>query len=347
MDLGKNPRLIFLSEVTPSPGTKVSLVARPLSLQKGTSYWVSSNPILSSVPEMRSTNFNYSYISNYPTTLLRFIMDISGQMKSSVRFTPIAGHLESAVRTPCTFVHVNGYEMKSSSDWNLGDYSSGCRRTSASANGAKDKFLPLSSMKLPDNSISMPAEDPPFPWRGAFKGVGLEARFQIALRIARGLAYPNEKCRDCIIHCDIKPENILLDADFCPEVADFGLAELVSRDFSWVLTTFIRLSCTRVDFGCSHLGQSQCLDYGMMPFEIISDPKLEGSAEAEELRKVCEVACWCIQDDEIHMPTMDQVAQTLEGILDVKAPPLPRSLQIFLETPEDIIFFSKLSSSQS
>ncbi|MCI54794.1 G-type lectin S-receptor-like serine/threonine-protein kinase, partial [Trifolium medium] len=64
-----------------------------------------------------------------------------------------------------------------------------------------------------------------------------KVRYQIALGIARGLSYLHEKCRDCIIHCDVKPENILLDTDFCPKVADFGLAKLVGRDFSRVLTT--------------------------------------------------------------------------------------------------------------
>ncbi|KAK1437922.1 hypothetical protein QVD17_03722 [Tagetes erecta] len=64
-----------------------------------------------------------------------------------------------------------------------------------------------------------------------------KTRYQIAVGIARGLVYLHEKCRDCIIHCDIKPENILLDADFCPKIADFGLAKLVGREFSRVLTT--------------------------------------------------------------------------------------------------------------
>ncbi|KAL6550665.1 hypothetical protein OROMI_021153 [Orobanche minor] len=62
-------------------------------------------------------------------------------------------------------------------------------------------------------------------------------RYQIALGIARGLVYLHDKCRDSIIHCDIKPENILLDADFGPKNSDFGLAKLVGRDFSRVLTT--------------------------------------------------------------------------------------------------------------
>jgi len=63
------------------------------------------------------------------------------------------------------------------------------------------------------------------------------ARFQIALGAARGLLYLHEGCRDCIIHCDIKPENILLDVNLVPKVADFGMAKLLGRDFSRVLTT--------------------------------------------------------------------------------------------------------------
>ncbi|KAI3711406.1 hypothetical protein L2E82_41472 [Cichorium intybus] len=64
-----------------------------------------------------------------------------------------------------------------------------------------------------------------------------EARFRIAIGTARGIAYLHEECRNCIIHCDIKPENILLDQDFSAKVSDFGLAKLIGRDFSRVLAT--------------------------------------------------------------------------------------------------------------
>uniref|UniRef100_A0A6I9SDT0 non-specific serine/threonine protein kinase n=2 Tax=Elaeis guineensis var. tenera TaxID=51953 RepID=A0A6I9SDT0_ELAGV len=67
--------------------------------------------------------------------------------------------------------------------------------------------------------------------------LGWKMRYQIILGIARGLAYLHEKCRECIIHCDVKPDNVLLDRDFCAKVADFGMAKLIGRDFSRVLTT--------------------------------------------------------------------------------------------------------------
>lgn len=64
-----------------------------------------------------------------------------------------------------------------------------------------------------------------------------DVRFRIAVGTARGIAYLHEECRNCIIHCDIKPENILLDEDFSAKVSDFGLAKLIGRDFSRVLAT--------------------------------------------------------------------------------------------------------------
>jgi hypothetical protein len=64
-----------------------------------------------------------------------------------------------------------------------------------------------------------------------------DVRIRVAVGAAKGIAYLHEECRDCIIHCDIKPENILLDADFMAKVSDFGLAKLIGRDFSRVLAT--------------------------------------------------------------------------------------------------------------
>ncbi|XP_024021007.1 G-type lectin S-receptor-like serine/threonine-protein kinase At2g19130 [Morus notabilis] len=151
-----------------------------------------------------------------------------------------------------------------------------------------------------------------------------KTRYQIALGTTRGLVYLHEKCRDCIIHCDIKPENVLLDEDFCPKVADFGLAKLVGRDFSRVLTT---MRGTRGYLapewiaGVAITSKADVYSFGMMLFELVSgrrnsekteingklryfpsmaisvvveggdvlsllDQKLEGNANAEEIERV-------------------------------------------------------------
>lgn len=48
--------------------------------------------------------------------------------------------------------------------------------------------------------------------------------YKITIGIARGLEYLHGGCNTKIVHFDIKPHNILLDQDFCPKIADFGLA---------------------------------------------------------------------------------------------------------------------------
>ncbi|KAM2653054.1 hypothetical protein EV2_024739 [Malus domestica] len=220
------------------------------------------------------------------------------------------------------------------------------------------------------------------------KGPGLldwKTRYQIALGTARGLAYLHEKCRDCIIHCDIKPENILLDAELCPKVADFGLAKLVGREFSRVLTT---MRGTRGYLAPEWISgvpitvKADVYSYGMMLFEFVSgrrnseqsedgkvrffpayaasqistpesdvlsllDPSLDGNADVEELTRVCRVSCWCVQDDEAQRPSMGQVVQILEAVSDVNLPPIPRALQLFGDDQEQIVFFTESSSSQS
>ena len=59
----------------------------------------------------------------------------------------------------------------------------------------------------------------------------------------------------------------------------------------------------------------------------VADPRLHGEVMPEELERACRVACWCIQDEEAHRPTMAQVVQALEGALHVHVPPVPRALQ--------------------
>ncbi|CDY60415.1 BnaC02g45340D [Brassica napus] len=53
--------------------------------------------------------------------------------------------------------------------------------------------------------------------------------YEIALGVARGLEYLHHGCKTRIVHFDIKPQNVLLDENFCPKVSDFGLAKLCEK----------------------------------------------------------------------------------------------------------------------
>ncbi|KAJ3683549.1 hypothetical protein LUZ60_013776 [Juncus effusus] len=195
-----------------------------------------------------------------------------------------------------------------------------------------------------------------------------EIRYQIILGVTRGLLYLHEKCIDCIIHCDIKPENILLDEAFVPKIGDFGLAKLLGRDFSRALTTMrgtIGYLAPEWIAGVAITTKADVYSFGMMLLEIISgnrnsnsipteggetffpalairkllegdvlsllDPKLCGEANEEEVLRVCKVSIWCIQDEEDCRPSMAQVVQILEGNLDVNMPPTPRWFQFEAE----------------
>ncbi|XP_077216075.1 rust resistance kinase Lr10-like [Tasmannia lanceolata] len=61
--------------------------------------------------------------------------------------------------------------------------------------------------------------------------------YEIAIGTARGIGYLHEECQQRIIHYDIKPGNVLLDANFNPKVADFGLAKLCDRENTHVTMT--------------------------------------------------------------------------------------------------------------
>ncbi|PKA52401.1 G-type lectin S-receptor-like serine/threonine-protein kinase [Apostasia shenzhenica] len=209
------------------------------------------------------------------------------------------------------------------------------------------------------------------------KKLDWKTRHQIILGVAKGIEYLHEKCRECIIHCDIKPENVLLDINFNPKVSDFGLAKLLGRDFSRVLTTArgtIGYLAPEWILGLPITAKADVYSYGMMLFEIVSgrrnaeqtessrsiyfpiwaagrlmkgeilsilDEYLNGNADIEELRRVCTVACWCIQDREDHRPAMGLVVQMLEGIVEASMPPIPSYLQHLSDDQSMEFLFSR------
>ncbi|XP_062083445.1 G-type lectin S-receptor-like serine/threonine-protein kinase LECRK3 [Humulus lupulus] len=52
-------------------------------------------------------------------------------------------------------------------------------------------------------------------------------RTDIAIGIARGLLYLHEDCSTQIMHCDMKPQNVLLDDSYNARISDFGMAKIL------------------------------------------------------------------------------------------------------------------------
>ncbi|KAG0563872.1 hypothetical protein M758_8G062600 [Ceratodon purpureus] len=101
-------------------------------------------------------------------------------------------------------------------------------------------------------------------------------RFNIAIQTARGLAYLHDDIRDQrIIHCDVKPENILIDSTYSAKVADFGLSRILNREQSLTMTTHIRGTCGYLapEWTSNHTPitpKTDVYSFGMVLFEIIS-----------------------------------------------------------------------------
>ncbi|KAL7617820.1 hypothetical protein Lser_V15G02563 [Lactuca serriola] len=187
-------------------------------------------------------------------------------------------------------------------------------------------------------------------------------RSHIAVGIAKGLAYLHEECSTQIIHCDIKPQNILLDDYFNAKISDFGMAKLLMLNQShtntgirgtkgylapeWFRNTPVTVKVDVYSFGVLLLEIISCRkslvfesdDEGMVVLtDLAWDCYQEGRLEAfvendmealndhKKLATFVMVGLWCVQENSSLRPTMRKVNQMLEGGIEVVEPPCPYS----------------------
>ncbi|KZV30196.1 hypothetical protein F511_42776 [Dorcoceras hygrometricum] len=100
-----------------------------------------------------------------------------------------------------------------------------------------------------------------------------ELRKRVTLGTAEGLCYLHEELNPHIVHRDIKARNILLDQDFTPKLADFGLARLFRDDLSHI-STHVAGTLGYLSPEYAHSGRltrkSDVYSFGVLLLEIVS-----------------------------------------------------------------------------
>ncbi|KAE8695482.1 Kinase [Hibiscus syriacus] len=154
--------------------------------------------------------------------------------------------------------------------------------------------------------------------------LGFEKLHEIAIGTAKGIAYLHEECQHRIIHYDIKPGNILLDANFFPKVADFGLAKLCNRENTHITMTGARgtstLNVQRAKNGFPRWVWSniESGDLGQLMEVCEIDEKNQ-----ETMDRTIKTALWCVQYRPELRPSMSMVVKMLEGAVEIPSPSNP------------------------
>uniref|UniRef100_A0A8R7VI76 Protein kinase domain-containing protein n=1 Tax=Triticum urartu TaxID=4572 RepID=A0A8R7VI76_TRIUA len=214
--------------------------------------------------------------------------------------------------------------------------------------------------------------------------LGWERLYAIALGIARGLEYLHHSCNTRIVHFDIKPQNILLDKDFNPKIADFGLAKLCHTKESKLSMTgargtigFIAPEVHSRTFGVVST-KSDVYSYGMMLLEMVGGMRnvkstiakssekyfpdwiydhfaqddglqaCEVTGETEEIaRKMTLIGLWCVQILPAYRPTITKVLEMFERSSDDMDMPPKQNFSGLLESSAHNMDVQSSSSTRS
>ncbi|KAL8227424.1 hypothetical protein R6Q59_000091 [Mikania micrantha] len=135
-------------------------------------------------------------------------------------------------------------------------------------------------------------------------------RYEIIYGTARGLAYLHEQYHVTIIHRDIKPSNILLDNELQPKIADFGMIRLLPEDKTHLSTKFPRsLQSAYVAPEYAINGQlSEKVDtysFGIVVLEIISRKRCHDTKDGESVNQSLLDHAWNLYDSGEHLKLLD------------------------------------------
>ncbi|XP_027771633.1 receptor kinase-like protein Xa21 [Solanum pennellii] len=104
----------------------------------------------------------------------------------------------------------------------------------------------------------------------------IRQRLSIMTDVACALEYLHHGCSLPVIHCDIKPSNVLLDEDMVAHLSDFGISKLLGEDESDLYTkTLATFGYIAPEYGLDGLVSIKCdvYSYGIMLLETFTRRK--------------------------------------------------------------------------
>ncbi|XP_057842716.1 receptor kinase-like protein Xa21 [Cryptomeria japonica] len=115
-----------------------------------------------------------------------------------------------------------------------------------------------------------------YPPEGGRCRLNLSDRIRIAMEIAQGMAYLHHYCFVQVIHCDLKPNNVLLGDDMTSYIADFSISNIIFEKSMNSLTStdalkgYVGYIAPEYGMGGNLTTKGDVYSYGILILELLT-----------------------------------------------------------------------------